>query len=406
MVRMPGGRVLWRHRIVIVGTVLAACLVALVVASIYVLPDQLVAHDVGTAVLKLKPSELLTAKDNVRKTLLQGVGGLFFLATAFFAWRQLQVSRGQLQISRESQITEQFNKAIDHLGSEEIDVRLGGIYALERIANISERERGPVVEVLTAYIREHGPRPSIVDNEPDPLKAPKADVQAAMIVLARRIVGAEQHANLDLARVDLSGINLASPKVRGAELERVNLQESVLHTCNLEAAKLGHADMWAIDLRWSNLQKADLRGAYLREADLRMSELQGADLRGAKELELAKMRASKANSQTQWPDNFKPAEAGVQFVDAKVGTVDVTFTLPAEVQANTVALCGEFNQWSTENIRLQRSSDGSWHATVALEPGCSYRYRYLLDGKCWENSWQADWYVPNSYGSFDSVVVV
>jgi len=47
-----------------------------------------------------------------------------------------------------------------------------------------------------------------------------------------------------------------------------------------------------------------------------------------------------------------------------------------------------------------------WLATVALEPGRSYRYRYLLDGQRWENDRQADRYVPNALGSIDSVVVV
>ena len=91
---------------------------------------------------------------------------------------------------------------------------------------------------------------------------------------------------------------------------------------------------------------------------------------------------------------------------AKAGTVDVSFTLPAEVQASTVALCGEFNQWSAEDLRLQRGSDGCWRATVALEPGHSYRYRYLLDGERWENAWQADRYVPNSFGGDNSVIFV
>ena len=88
------------------------------------------------------------------------------------------------------------------------------------------------------------------------------------------------------------------------------------------------------------------------------------------------------------------------------GTVDVTFSLPADVQAGTVALCGEFNQWSGDDIRLERGSDGSWRATVPLEPGRSYRYRYLLDGQRWENDRRADRYVPNPLCSTDSVVVV
>ena len=91
---------------------------------------------------------------------------------------------------------------------------------------------------------------------------------------------------------------------------------------------------------------------------------------------------------------------------AEAVTVDVTFTLPADVHAGIVALCGEFNDWSAEDARLERGSDGSWRATVALEPGRSYRYRYLLDGQRWENDRQADRYVPNALGSTDSVVVV
>lgn len=88
------------------------------------------------------------------------------------------------------------------------------------------------------------------------------------------------------------------------------------------------------------------------------------------------------------------------------GTVDVTFSLPADVQAGTVALCGEFNAWSADDTWLERGSDGSWRVTVPLEPGRSYRYRYLLDGQRWENDWRADRYVPNPLGSTDSVVVV
>jgi 1,4-alpha-glucan branching enzyme len=91
---------------------------------------------------------------------------------------------------------------------------------------------------------------------------------------------------------------------------------------------------------------------------------------------------------------------------AKSDTVDVTFSLPASVQADSVALCGEFNEWSAENVKLERDGDGSWQATVALGPGRTYRYRYLLDGQRWENAWLADGYVPNPYGSDDSLVVV
>jgi hypothetical protein len=90
----------------------------------------------------------------------------------------------------------------------------------------------------------------------------------------------------------------------------------------------------------------------------------------------------------------------------KASLVNVAFTLPAEVQADNVALCGEFNQWSVEDIQLERGNDGMWRAVVALEPGRSYRYRYLLDGERWENGSDADQYSPNPFGSLDSVISV
>jgi 1,4-alpha-glucan branching enzyme len=85
--------------------------------------------------------------------------------------------------------------------------------------------------------------------------------------------------------------------------------------------------------------------------------------------------------------------------------VPVMFKLPA-IDAQTVAICGEFNNWTTDTTHLEHAPDGSWSASVDLEPGRSYRYRYLLDGTNWENDWEPDAYEPNAYGGHDSVVVV
>lgn len=90
---------------------------------------------------------------------------------------------------------------------------------------------------------------------------------------------------------------------------------------------------------------------------------------------------------------------------AQAGTVDVVFTLPADVEAFSVALCGEFNSWAEGDILLSRDAYGTWCTTVALMPG-RYRYRFLIDGKRWENARQADDYVPNPFGELDSVVIV
>ena len=82
----------------------------------------------------------------------------------------------------------------------------------------------------------------------------------------------------------------------------------------------------------------------------------------------------------------------------------VTFNLPAEVNAQTACLCGEFNDWDQSSHPMKRAKDGSFSLTISIKPGRQYRYRYLLDGERWENDWAADSYAPNALGSEDSVV--
>ena len=91
-------------------------------------------------------------RNDARTTLLQGLGGLAVLVGATAALRQVRVaSKGQ--------VTERFTRAIDHLGHDSLDVRLGGIYALERITTDSEEDRSTIAEVLTAFVRGRAPWP-------------------------------------------------------------------------------------------------------------------------------------------------------------------------------------------------------------------------------------------------------
>ena len=84
----------------------------------------------------------------------------------------------------------------------------------------------------------------------------------------------------------------------------------------------------------------------------------------------------------------------------------VTFSLPADVGAKSVVLCGEFNEWNKEKHPLQRRKDGSFSTTISLKPGTEYRFRYWVDGERWENDWAADKYLSNEFGSEDSVIIV
>ena len=89
----------------------------------------------------------------------------------------------------------------------------------------------------------------------------------------------------------------------------------------------------------------------------------------------------------------------------KSGTCMVTFELAAAAGAEHPQLCGDFNDWSPTATPMTRPKDGSFRATLDLDPGRSYQFRYLLHGTRWQSDCAADAYVPNECGGDDSVVV-
>src|SRR5215213_10062077 len=119
--------------------------------------------------------EIPALVNEYRRTWAQILGGAALLSGIYFTWRTLQVNR-------EGQITERFTRAIDQLGSEKLEIRLGGIYSLERIARESEEDHWPIMEVLTAYVREAAHR----DAHKGESTHPESDIQAIMTVLRRR----------------------------------------------------------------------------------------------------------------------------------------------------------------------------------------------------------------------------
>jgi hypothetical protein len=74
----------------------------------------------------LTPVQQETAIDAIRGRMLQFGAGL--LAAGALVYTALT-----FRLSRESQVTDRYTKAIEQLGSERLDVQLDAIYALERI---------------------------------------------------------------------------------------------------------------------------------------------------------------------------------------------------------------------------------------------------------------------------------
>jgi hypothetical protein len=195
-------------------------------------------------------------QNDVRTTGMQLLAGVVLGFGAVFTARTLA-------LNREGQITERFSRAVDQLGHEDLSVQLGGIYALERIARDSARDHGPIMEILTAYVRVHSPWPA-QHQLPGGLRA---EIRAVMTVLGRR--------------------NLANERDRAQP---------------------------PLDLSWTDLREGDwtfgclervlFRGTHLEGAELAGAHLEGADLAGAH------LDGVSFDDETTWPAGFAPPLSG------------------------------------------------------------------------------------------------
>jgi 1,4-alpha-glucan branching enzyme len=87
------------------------------------------------------------------------------------------------------------------------------------------------------------------------------------------------------------------------------------------------------------------------------------------------------------------------------GTIcKVTFILPPEIEARSVAVVGDFNNWSKDANPMQQLKDGTWKVDIKLEAGREYQFRYFVNGSEWHNDFEADGYLAHPYGGENSVV--
>ncbi len=81
-------------------------------------------------------------------------------------------------------------------------------------------------------------------------------------------------------------------------------------------------------------------------------------------------------------------------------TVKVKFELPSDVAEKSVAVAGDFNDWSTSKHKMKLDKAGKvWSTTISLNKGASFQFRYFVDEREWRNDEQADGYTHNPYFS-------
>jgi len=221
------------------------------------------------------------------------------------------------EVAEQGQITERFTKAIEQLGSDNISIRLGGIYALERIAKDSERDHWTIMKVLSAFVRENAPvKKDVQDKKAESkLQQPEltADIQAALTVIGKRDTEKDpENQIIDLNDANIAGANLSDANLQRAFLADAKLQRATLHQANLQGAILDGANLQEAFLVEANLQEAILTEANLQEANLNKADLQGAFLDRAN---LKDANLYEANIHRTCFDGANPEDAN--FTEAK-----------------------------------------------------------------------------------------
>jgi hypothetical protein len=241
------------------------------------------------------------------------VGSIIILAL-------LAVVLYNLRITLELQSADRFRQAVEQLGKDGLELRLGGIYALEQIDRASERDHWPIIEILLAYVREHAPaEPGRLAQPP---QRPAADIQAALSVIGRRRLRYEdgETNRVDLRQTDLRAANLSGAHLEGAilsgiHLERANLSGVHLEKAILRGTVLKNAVLTGARLNGAFLASADLTGAVLKDAEFEEAYLvgtvfNGADLRGANfkaafGLTWEQVQSSLRDHTTRFPEGLK-----------------------------------------------------------------------------------------------------
>ena len=232
------------------------------------------------AIDQLKLAEKLSRRSFILELIRLIIASLSTSATIFGgSILFLNFSQGENRL-----ITERFTRSIEQLGNKEETIRIGGIYALERIANDSPRDGWTIMEVLSSFVRG---KQSVKGQDLDGLPTIRTDSQAALTVINRRqteLESTSQYLDLSLSNLteaNLVGANLDRVKLSNSALIKADLREASLNLANLSHANLSGANLTNVQLEQANLIQADLSNTNLSSANLHEANLNKANLADA-----------------------------------------------------------------------------------------------------------------------------
>jgi hypothetical protein len=241
-----------------------------------------------------REKERLKLENDIRKTLAQIVGGAIILPGLVFTFNTYRLNVAKQDLDREAQMTDRYTKAVDQLGNTDIAVRLGGLYALERVAqdSKSDEDHRAIIAVIASYAREKSPNPpllkpvrptgenklkTVVQSEKSKDKKIESDIQAALTIIGRR----KPERDITGSRIILSNTNLRGAILvgdfRNADLTGANLSKAQLNGVRLNGAKFGQAVLRDVNFAGANLSNVDFSNINLSGVlDLKYEQLETA----------------------------------------------------------------------------------------------------------------------------------
>jgi hypothetical protein len=284
--------------------------------------------------------EKLRIENESRQTLAQIIGGIIILGGLFFTYstyrlntKQLELGTNQQKLNEEGQITDRFTKAVELIGSQEVEVRTAGLYALERISKDSQKDYWTIMEIVSAFVREKSHNFGVVNQASDSGQRSQStssknrqrenvasDIKAALTILGTRngLDPVGKKINLkkaNLQNIDLSDLNFSNTDFSDADLSDAILSETklinaVLVGTTLKGAMISdNTDLTGADLSSADLRGASLSGVKVTELKFEDTDFRGTDLHEINELKYEQLTVALVDTDTKLPEYLKNRQA-------------------------------------------------------------------------------------------------
>ena len=256
------------------------------------------------------------------------IGGV--IAVVLALWRS-KVAERQAATAQQGLRNERYQTGAKMLGSDVLSVRLGGIYALQRLAEEHAADyHVQIMRLFCGFVRNLEASGA---GEDEPVRE---DSQAVMEAIAacherNRDVARKAGFRLDLRGANLSfallsDLNLSNASLNGADLPNANLMGANLSRAMLLMANLTGGNIVGANLSEAWLAGADLSDARLHSANFSDAQLPGADLSRANLSEATLLRANLSDADLSHSILLRATLSGADLSRAKLPRTSLTET--------------------------------------------------------------------------------